>query len=303
MKKVLITGATGFVGRQCVPILVDHGYEVHAVTSGQPPRSSNGIIWHQANLLQAGTSEILVSLVRPSHLLHLAWYAVPGKYWTALENFHWVRVSLDLFEAFAARGGRRIVAAGTCAEYDWSVSQYSERTTPLIPTTPYGICKHSLQLMLRAFADQCGLSAAWGRLFFLYGPYEHPRRLVASVICSLLAGERARCSHGRQMRDMLYVNDAAHAFVTLLSSEVEGAVNIGSGHEVELRDLINQIAAKLGREDLVQLGAIAAPLNDPPVLVAEVNRLHNEVKWQPRYDLTHGLEETIHWWRAHLSKS
>src|SRR5207245_614301 len=83
-------------------------------------------------------------------------------------------------------------------------------------------CKLALASLLEAYAGQTGLSQAWARIFFLYGPREHPKRLVSSVIRSLLRGERARCSHGQQIRDYLHVEDAAGALVALLESEVTG---------------------------------------------------------------------------------
>src|SRR5207247_9143331 len=112
---------------------------------------------------------------------------------------------------------------------------------------------------------------------------------VASVIRSLLSGVHAGCSHGRQIRDFLYIRDAAEAFVALLHSKVAGSVNIASGHAIALRELIDIVADKVGRRDLVQLGAIPAADGEPPVLLADTTRLRDEVGWSPRYDLARGL--------------
>lgn len=305
MKRVLITGARGFIGRHCLPLLLASGFEVHAVSSkhseARAQAPGTGPHWHTADLLDAAQVSALLAQVRPTHLLHLAWYTVPGKYWTSLENFRWVQASLDLFEAFASGGGARLVVAGTCAEYDWTEGYCSEQSTPLRPSTPYGTCKHSLQLMLEAFAGQTGLSSAWGRLFFLYGPYEYPERLVASVIRSLLRGEPARCSHGNQLRDFLYVEDAAAAFVALLNGTVTGAINIASGRAVALKEIVNQIGQRLRRQDLIRLGAVPAAHNEPPLLVADITRLRDEVGWQSGYDLEAGLDRTISWWEKTIA--
>ncbi len=290
MKRVLLTGATGFIGRHCLPSLLASGYEVHAVSSNSPPKTLPGVQWHQTDLLDAKQVVKLVTGVQPTHLLHFAWFVVPGKYWTSLENLRWVQASLDLLDAFASSGGERVVMAGSCTEYDWKYGYCSEQTTPLIPSALYGSCKHALQIMLNTFAKQIGISAAWGRIFFLYGPHEHPARLVASVIRSLLNNEPARCSHGNQIRDFLYVQDVADAFVALLESDVSGPVNIGSGHPVALKDIICKIAKEVNRQDLIQLGALPTSANEPPLLVADVSRLSNEVSWVPRYDLDQGLE-------------
>ncbi len=305
MKKVLLTGASGFIGRHCVRALSEKGYAVHTVSSRQTDSGeARGAVCHQADLLDRAQAFRLMETVQPTHLLHLAWYAVPGKYWTSTENFRWVQSSLDLFQAFAHNGGQRIVAAGTCAEYEWGLdAPCSENETPLKPATLYGACKHALRIMLEAYAAQEGLSVAWGRIFFLYGPRENPGRFVASVIRSLLLNEAARCSHGRQMRDLLHVADVADAFVALLDTNVRGAVNIASGRPVTLRDVAHEIGRKLNRRELIELGAVAPPANEPLSLLADVRRLSEQVGWKPSRDLSDGLDETIAWWRRHLDSS
>ena len=300
MKKVLITGATGFIGRHCLPSLLEVGYEVHAVSSKTSTSKLPNVYWHQADLLDRERVSRLIAEVRPTQLLHFAWFTAPGEYWNSLENLRWVRASLDLLQAFASYGGRRVVMAGTCAEYDWQYGYCSEQVTPLAPATLYGTCKHSLQIMLEASARQTGLSAAWGRIFFLYGPHEHPDRLVSSVSCSLLKGEPARCSHGNQIRDVLYVEDVAEAFVALLESSASGAVNVASGCPIALRDIIYKIAEKIDRKDLIQLGVLPVSVHEPHLLVADVSRLTNEVGWLPKYNLDRGLEQTIAWWKSYL---
>lgn len=301
MKKILITGASGFIGRHCLPILLTRGYEVHAADSRGSAENVPDVYWHQVDLLNSLEIRRLMGEVRPTHLLHLAWFTTPGEYWTARKNLDWVRASLDLLQAFEEHGGKRVVIAGTCAEYDWRYGYCSEQFTPLAPSTLYGICKHSLQIMLGEFARQTGLSAAWGRIFFLYGPHEHPSRLISSVIISLLKGKPAPCSHGNQIRDFLYVQDVADAFVALLESNASGAVNVASGYPISIRDIVDKIAQKLERQDLIQLGILPVPANEPQLLVADVSRLTNEIRWLPKYNLDRGLDKTIDWWKRSLS--
>ncbi len=293
MKRVLVTGAAGFIGRHCIEPLVRSGYEVYAADIHIPEVDSPSVRWLRTDLLDEKQVSRILADVRPTHLLHFAWYAEPGKYWTAMENLRWVRASLDLFEKFYANGGLRVVAAGTCAEYDWKYGYCSENVTPLAPATLYGVCKHALSTMLEALSLQSGLSSAWGRMFFLYGPYEHPGRLVASVIRSLLENSPALCSHGNQIRDFLHVADAASAFVALLESDVRGAVNIASGEPVMIKDLVFKIARHIGREGLVNLGALPCRENDPPVVIADVRRLRHEVLWTPGFGLDTGIIDTI----------
>ena len=238
----------------------------------------------------------------PSHLLHLAWYVEPGKWIDSPQNFRWVQASLDLLLAFLDCGGQRVAMAGSCAEYDWRYSFCKEELTPLNPNTVYGTCKHSLQQMFDAIITNMGISGVWGRIFFLYGPYEHPVRLVSSVVRSILMDRPAGCSHGNQLRDFLYVKDVADAFVALLDSQITGAVNIASGQPLPLKLIIYKIAEKLNRPDLVRLGAVKTPADEPDLLVGDTTRLLKETGWQPKYSLDQGLEETISWWRNHLNE-
>jgi nucleoside-diphosphate-sugar epimerase len=301
--KVLVTGATGFLGRHSLRILVDHGYEVHGVTSKQPPeKQSLNLTWHRADLMDPAAVERLAAEVTATHLLHFAWYAVPGKYWTSPENRRWVHASMELLRAFERHGGRRLVMAGSCAEYDWNHGVCSEFSTPLAPRTVYGECKHSLQGMVSTFSREAGMSSAWGRIFFLFGPHEHPDRLVSSVILSLMRGEIAKCSTGEQERDFLHVVRAASAFVTLLESDVEGPVNIASGRGIAVRDLVTKIAERVGRRDLIQFGERPAPLDEPPRLIADISRLRDEVRWQLPDSLDDDLVATIEWWRDVLTR-
>jgi len=296
MKRVLLTGASGFVGRHTVDALLARDYEVHAVSSVARSTAS-GLTWHQANLLDLAAGPSLVSRLQPTHLLHLAWYAEPGKYWQSPLNLAWQAASLVLLEAFAANGGRRAVTAGTCAEYDWSHGFCTERVTPCLPHSLYGTSKHALAQTLEAHALQASLSSAWARLFLLYGPHEAPVRLVPSVIRSLLEGQPALCTHGRQLRDFLHVADVADALCALLDSPVEGPVNIASGQPTALADVVHEIAHQLERPDLVRLGALPSPQADPPLLVGNCARLRDEVGWQPRHRLPDGLADAVAWWR------
>ncbi len=297
-KKVLLTGATGFIGHHCLEPLKARGYEVHAVSSKPLKADAGGVRWHQANLLEPGAAKPLLAVVKPSHLLHLAWFVVPGKLITAPENFAWVRASMELVQEFAAQGGKRLTVCGSGYEYDWNYGYCSEKLTPAVPNTVYGSCKQALNLLVQSFASQNALSAAWGRVFFLYGPNEHPQRLVSSVILSLLKGDPAKTSHGKQIRDYMHVQDVTDGMVALLDSEVTGSVNVSSGQATTLREIVLTIGKLLKRPDLIQLGAVPARANDTPLVVGENLRLLNEVGWKQQFELEAGLQQTIDWWRA-----
>lgn len=302
MKTVLLTGATGFIGRFAVAPLLAENYTVHAVTS-KPIRfeTKENLIWHRANLLDADETTNLIKKIRPTHLLHFAWYVEPGKVWNAVENMDWLRASLHLAERFAENGGERLVVSGTCAEYDWTESGlFSEHSTKLRPQHFYGTTKHALNLTLTKFAEISNLSYAWGRVFYLFGANERPQRLVPAVINALLKNESAETSHGNQIRDFMKVEDVAEAFVALLESDVSGAVNVASGVPVTLREIIFKIAAVTGNRHLVKLGVVSAPPDEPPQIVADVGRLESEVGWKPKRSLDAGLAETVEWWRENV---
>ncbi len=303
MKKVLLTGASGFIGRHCLEPLVRRGFEVHAVSSKKQRNFlRERVQWHHADLHNAEHVLRLMVEVKPEYLLHLAWDVTPGFYWSSLENLRWVRTSLGLLQAFIDAGGRRVVMAGSCAEYDWDYGYCKETLTPLNPGTLYGVCKTALHSMVEAASKGAQISPAWGRLFFLYGPGEHPDRLMPSVITSLLMGEVVPCTHGEQVRDYIYVKDAADAFSCLLDSEVTGPVNIASGRPVVLKDLIGKAAELAGRPELVRLGALSAAADDPPLLLAETRRLKDVVGWEEKWSMDEGINETIAWWKKKLGK-
>lgn len=290
MSRVLLTGGTGFVGRQAIDPLLAAGHEVHAVSRSEGG-GAPGVTWHRADLLDGAE---VVAEVEPELLLHLAWYAEHGSFWTSPENVRWVEASLRLLRAFAAAGGRRAVMAGTCAEYDWSVPVHAyAEDAPVRPATLYGAAKHGLHEVAAAYAEQAGLELAWGRIFFLYGPGEAPGRLVPAVARAVLAGEVAETTAGTQVRDLLHVAEVAAAFAALIDSDVTGPVNVASGEPHELREVIQLVAQLAGRPDLVRLGARPMREGEPARIVADVARLRDEVGYQPRTGLHEGLARTV----------
>jgi nucleoside-diphosphate-sugar epimerase len=297
--RVLVTGASGFVGRWSLDPLLASGAEVHTLQRHEPP-AIPGVVSHAVDLHDRAAVELLMRHVRPTHLLHFAWIATPGVYLTSLDNPVWLRSSLQLVESFLVNGGSRVVVAGTVAEYDWSAGVCSERTTPCRPATLYAACKHAQYEVLERWSAQEGFSVAEGRLFWTYGPEESPERLVPGMIHASLSGAPFQLRYPAQVRDYLHVADVGAAFSALLASDVQGAVNIGAGEGVALSRLGEIIGEETGEGLLIQPGDASA--NDPaPVVLAETTRLTRDVGFTPRYRLEQGIRETVAWWKAHGS--
>lgn len=297
-RRALVTGASGFVGRRALDVLAQRDFEVHAVARRPAPEASTAAVtWHAADLTDVDARRALVGSLEASHLLHLAWYAEPGAFWAARENAPWVAATIGLIDEFAVAGGLRATLAGTCAEYDWTTPQPLAEDAPLAPTTYYGVCKDATRRVAEGLAEQAGIALAWGRIFFLYGPEEDERRLVASVARALVAGERASTSVGAQRRDFLHVDDVAGAFGALLDADVSGPVNVASGESVSVRWIVEQLAAAAERPDLLDVGALPTRPGEPEEITADVTRLREEVGFRPDRSLQEGLAQTVRWWR------
>lgn len=290
MKRVLVTGGTGFVGRHAIPALKARGFEVVAPSSGD------------MDVMDKDSVTRAVRHLTPTHVLHFAWIATPGVYQESPENEAWKDASTHLFREAVANGATRLVGVGSCFEYAWPDTPCVEDVTPTdAATTFYGRMKNECREELLALAAERDVSAAWGRIFFLYGPGEPEKKLIASVIRSLLKGETAQCTHGNQIRDFSYVKDVAEGFAALVDSDVAGVVNMASGEAVALKELIMTAARIIGAEDKVALGAREAPPNEPPVIAADVAKLRS-TGWSRGWSHEEGLRETIAWWKATMKE-
>ena len=299
MNRVLVTGGGGFIGRHLLPLLVASGAEVHAVCRGSAPEvADKRVLWHQADMLDARQVKALVRQVKADQLIHLAWYTTPPLYWEAGENTLWLEASILLFREFADAGGKRVVAMGTCAEYDWSGGRCIEDSTSLAPLSLYGRSKNSLQASLAKIAASSGIVSTWARLFFPYGPGEHPSKLVTHIATALLNGQRASCSTPDQKRDFIYVTDVASAIVAVLKSRFSGAINIGSGAAVTVREVVEKVAQQIGRVDLLDLRTPDQTSNAAPLVVADIGKLGGVIHWTPAVCLDAGIAQTIEYCRG-----
>lgn len=301
-RSVIVTGGRGFVGRQALPKLLARGFSVHVLSRAaqQGDALPKGVTAHSIDLHDTDELVPLVRSLRATHLLHLAWDTRHGIFWSSPENLDWIVSSKMLINAFIEGGGSRIVAAGTCAEYDWESGDelLREGVSRLQPATLYGQSKLAARKSLFTLAEHHKVSAAWGRIFFLFGPHEGEQRLVSGATISLLKGEPFPASIGDQVRDFSHVEDVAEGFVALLDSKVEGDVNIASGEPRSVASILESLGQILGRPELIQLGARPKAPNDPPRLVAAVERLRREVGVKFPRSVDERLADTVQWWRS-----
>jgi nucleoside-diphosphate-sugar epimerase len=253
----------------------------------------DGVEWIQANLLERTDIENFMRSSRPEGIIHLAWYAGHGFFWNAAENFAWCKATADLLESFRDIGGLRVVMGGSCAEYDWSYGLYTEDNTPTIPRTIYGKCKDVTRQYAQKFCQDNGLDFVWGRIFFPYGPGEPKQRLLPSVLSALNSRKTVECSHGFQFRDFIHVSDAASALVHLLTVVKEiGIFNIGSGVPMQLRSVVKLCANQFDYSPVINFGAVQVPGDDPPVLVANMKKLH-ATGWKTTVAIEQGIDDYL----------
>ena len=290
--RVLLTGATGFIGAHVARALVARGAEVHGLTLPGASRDRLAEVASQLEMREGDLADRTwvrdtVTSIAPEATIHLAWFAEPGTYLRATpENLASLRGGINLLEALAEGGTcRRVVLAGTCLE---------NLTGP--GPTIYAAAKAAQHRLDLGFADR-SMPAACAHIHYLYGPWEDERRVIPTVIRSLLRGERIDVTSGTQSRDYMHVSDVAEALCRVLDSDLESRTDICTGTPARLRDVFDEIARATGRPELLRIGALAdsesigwPTSGDPTALLT--------TGWRPRYNLREGIQETTAWWAA-----
>lgn len=291
MKRVLVTGATGLIGKYAIQPLLDLGFEVFAVSSKDVKCIGQNTKCIKANLLDFADIKRIFDEVKPEYLLHFAWDTTPGVYLESNVNFDWVQSSLEMLKQFKANGGKRAVFAGTCFEYDFVEELLNETTTRLNPTSTYAKCKTYLNGLATLYAYKNDLSFGWGRIFYVYGENEHEKRLVPHVIKSLREDKEVTITSGELKRDYMFAGDIAAGFAAFLNSDAQGPVNICTGEAPKIKEIVDFIAQKLDKKHLVKYVDDCA--NQPKIIVGDNTRLSTEVKFTPEYTLISGLEKML----------
>jgi dTDP-6-deoxy-L-talose 4-dehydrogenase (NAD+) len=269
-KRILLTGATGFVGRQILSALQKVDVDLRLVVRDesehriQPIKSAE--IIRTRDLFEESPEWWAIHCRDVDTVIHAAWYAEPGKYMQSPKNIDCLVGTLRLATACIDAGVRRFVGVGSCAEYDMN-GGYLSVDTPLLPSTPYGGAKGAAFMALSTIFPQQGVSFAWARLFYLYGEGEDHRRLASYLHARLSVGETAELGGGEQIRDYLDVVTAGAEIAVLALSEKVGAVNICSGQGQTVREFAERIADIYERRDLLRFGVRKDNPFDPPCVV------------------------------------
>jgi dTDP-6-deoxy-L-talose 4-dehydrogenase (NAD+) len=268
---VLLTGATGFVGRQVLRSLNEQGVKTRLVVregseAKLPLLSSIETLHTSHDIFEENIDWWANACKGVDTVIHVAWYAEPGKYLQSERNLDCLIGTLNLAKGALQQKVRRFIGIGTCFEYDLECEVLSVET-PLKPLTPYAGAKAAAFMSLSQCLAQQGIEFAWCRLFYLYGEGEDARRLAPYVRSRLEENKPAELTSGHQVRDFLDVRKAGEKIVEVAMRNFQGPVNICSGKSVTVRQFVEQIADEYGRRDLLRFGVRADNLVDPPRVV------------------------------------
>jgi nucleoside-diphosphate-sugar epimerase len=300
--RVVVSGASGFIGSQVARLLRSSGHAVMSLVG----RRIAGF-----DLFTKNGRRLVTNTTRPEAFVHCAWCVDPKTYLTDLANVDHMRSTLELAEMLDDAGCKRFIGLGSCLEYGISCTADLEdrrkegiytklsEGAPLAPASLYAAMKLATGLALTN-TSYGGMKTAWARCFYVYGPGEHPSRLVPSVINKLSKNEEALCTSGKQVRDVLHVEDMASAICAILESDLEGVVNVGSGTPVTVAEIAKMISGFLYKPKLVRLGALPDALGHPEYRCADNKRLLS-TGWQPKWSLGIGIADTIDWWAKQKS--
>jgi nucleoside-diphosphate-sugar epimerase len=267
---VLLTGATGFVGRQVLRALDELDCRIRLVVrDGTQDRLQRTAAIEQVvsspDIFAESTAWWTDVCRNVDTVIHVAWYAEPGQYLQSPKNQQCLIGTMRLAQGSVKAKVRRFVGIGTCFEYDLSAG-YLSVATALKPSTPYARAKADAFTALSTLLPENGIEFAWCRLFYLFGEGEDSRRLVPYLHVRLQAGKPAELSSGTQIRDFLDVREAGRMIAEAALGSVQGPVNICSGKPITVREIAENVADQYGRRDLLRFGARADNL-DPACVV------------------------------------
>jgi UDP-glucose 4-epimerase len=294
-RRIVVTGARGFLGRHLCRRLVEAGAEVHGVSRRPPPSGGEPIRWWQADLASAEDVARLWHATSPDVVYHLAG-CVDGapRLDLLLPTYHSLLTSaVNLLEAATTCGGR-LVLAGSLEE-----QLAGDEGAP--PASPYGAAKTAASMYAAMCHALFRTPVVVLRTFMVFGPGQPEWKLIPSTLKALFDGVPPELSSGRRVLDWIYVDDAVAAFVTAGCAEgIEGRVlDVGSGRLVSIEDLVARLVALTGSGVEPRFGILPDRPTRPP-RAADVAATKQALGWQPEVGLEQGLARTVAWYREHL---
>jgi len=308
---VLVTGATGFIGSHLTARLIDEGAEVHALTSTvssvYPQRLlplRHNLTLHEGSLADRSAMDAVAAQVRPRLVFHLGAYTHVAKSWQRVDECVQVNVqgTVNLLQALAPYGFDKFVYTGTSEIYGDVDVPFTEEG-PVNPISPYSVSKYAAESYCRMFFQGKGWPLVMVRPFNTYGPAQSPDRVIPEIIVRALRGQRLAMTDGRQTREFNFVSDIAAGFVAAaLKGEPGRLYNIGCGEEVSMRDLATMLLRLMGDPITPDFGALPERPTEIWHMYADSTRAQTELGWAPKVGLEEGLQRTIAWYRAELSR-
>ena len=295
--KVLITGATGFIGSALTRLAVARGHQVAALVNpataaARRLNDEEGLAWLHGTLAAPPWKPI--EQFAAEVCVHAAWITTPGLYLEAPENANYLEWSVAFAQRLRSMGMRRFVGLGTCIEYriDPKSNQLlKEDDTPIEPASFYAQCKNALRLALEEEAAQDNdFALSWARIFYPYGPGEHPDRLCTSLIRKFANNEEVILRTPSSTKDYVYIDDLACALLVLLESDSRGIINIATSKGTKVATIAASIATLLDKKNPCvdfNNSEIAADY-----VVGDATKLRT-LGWEPRHSLDEGLRAMI----------
>ncbi len=301
-KRVLVTGAAGFVGAVLVRRLLADGHEVHAIVraSSSPWRLADvdaDLRWHALDLRDAAALDRALAAARPEVVFHLAAHgAYPAQ--TEVDDILSTNVTgtWNLLRGLGRRDYEILVNTGSSSEYGFRDTPMNEGDRPA-PNSYYAVAKTSQTLLCQHVARAEGRPITTFRLFSIYGPYEEPTRLIPTIIRRCLSGEDLVLTSPQTARDFVFVDDAVDAYLRFdrlatLSGEV---INIGSGTQKTLQEVVDLVLRHTGARVRCQWGTMPDRIWDAQTWVADATKSRRLLGWEPHTSLDQGIARTVAW--------
>jgi nucleoside-diphosphate-sugar epimerase len=233
--RVLLTGATGFIGKYVYDRLLHKDIELHIISRHPQYFLKKS---HVVDILNCQETKTLIKKIKPQVLIHLAWDVTHDEFWFSSKNSIYADATVNLFNVFLEQGGEKIISTGTCAEYPTSENSVSENIVfDESILTPYGRSKKKVSKWLQK--TNCDFT--WLRIFGIYGDGEDSRRLFPSMIRAIQSNQEFIIKNSNIFCDYVYVDDVANFIVDCLCNKTLGVVNIGTGENYAVLDLYHAI--------------------------------------------------------------